>query len=123
MKPFVLFLALLIAVPTALAASIDTTKLDQLFAALEQRNEAMGSIVVSQNGRVVYSRAIGFRLINDETSIPADVATNYRIWSITKMYTAVMIMQLVEEGRLSLQTTLSSTPLFQMLKSSAFSRC
>ncbi|MEO0873575.1 MAG: serine hydrolase domain-containing protein, partial [Bacteroidota bacterium] len=106
MKPFVLFLALLIAVPTALAASIDTTKLDQLFAALEQRNEAMGSIVVSQNGRVVYSRAIGFRLINDETSIPADVATNYRIWSITKMYTAVMIMQLVEEGRLSLQTTL-----------------
>jgi CubicO group peptidase (beta-lactamase class C family) len=36
----------------------------------------------------------------------ADTKTKYRIWSTTKMYTAIMIMQLIEEGKLTLTATL-----------------
>jgi CubicO group peptidase (beta-lactamase class C family) len=88
--------------------SLNTKKLDELFNSLEKRNEAMGSITISKNGKILYNRAIGYRYVSNDIKILADSATNYRIWSITKTYTAVMILQLAEEGELSLQTTLDN---------------
>ncbi|MFK7908439.1 MAG: serine hydrolase [Chitinophagales bacterium] len=90
----------------AYAQDINTQKLDALFNSLEERNEAMGSITISREGKVLYNRAIGYRFVSSEVKIPADTATNYRIWSITKTYTATMILQLIEEGKLSLETNL-----------------
>ncbi|NKI30445.1 serine hydrolase domain-containing protein [Croceivirga thetidis] len=87
--------------------NLNTQKLDDYFDSLEQRNLIMGSISIAQNGIPIYSRAIGFRSISGETKIKADTVTNYRIWSITKLYTATMITQLIEEGKLSLDTKLS----------------
>jgi CubicO group peptidase (beta-lactamase class C family) len=57
-------------------------------------------------GKILYQRAIGNRFVSNNTKIPADIKTNYRIWSITKTYTATMILQMIEEGKLSLKTTL-----------------
>ncbi len=85
---------------------LDTNKLDRLFDSLEERNEAMGSITISKNDKILYSRAIGYRYFTDEEKIMADTETKYRIWSITKTYTATMILQLVEEGKLTLETKL-----------------
>ena len=100
--PIFLFFAL----NTSLSQQLDTQTLDAYFDALDQRNEAMGSISISKNGHTLYSRAIGYRYFNKVEKLKATTATNYRIWSITKLYTAVMIMQLVEEGRLTLDTPL-----------------
>ncbi|MEO1032717.1 MAG: serine hydrolase [Bacteroidota bacterium] len=85
---------------------LNTDKLDKYFDTLEKRHEAMGSITISKHGVVVYSKAIGYRYIKGEQKIEADVKTNYRVWSVTKLYTATMIMQLIEEGQLSLDTRL-----------------
>ena len=107
MKSTLLFATLLtLLLPTSKAQQIDIEKLNQLFNSLEQRNEAMGSIAISKNGNLLYSRAIGYRLVSDTLRIPADANTTYRIWSVTKVYTATMIMQLIEEGKLALQTPL-----------------
>lgn len=109
MKQMLLFVALLAATTsTASGQQVDTHKLDLFFNSLENRNEAMGSIAIYQNGNQIYSRAIGYRLIDEEIRAYADESTNYRIWSVTKIYTATMILQLVEEGKLSLQTTLQA---------------
>ena len=85
---------------------LNTNKLDELFDSLEERNEAMGSITISKNNKILYSRAIGYRYVSDEDKIPADTETKYRIWSITKTYTATMILQLIEKGKLTLETKL-----------------
>ncbi|MFP2996849.1 serine hydrolase [Spongiivirga sp. MCCC 1A20706] len=86
--------------------NLNTDILDRYFESLERRNEAMGSITISKDGLILYSKAIGFRNKKSEVKINADTATNYRIWSITKLYTATMIMQLVEEEKLTLDTKL-----------------
>ena len=108
MNPILLLIALL-AVPlsSARAQDLDRDKLDRFFRSLEHRNQAMGSMVISKNGKTIYKNAIGFRSIDQSGGIPSDSTTHYRVWSVTKIYTAVMIMQLVEEGKLSLDTTLS----------------
>ena len=82
--------------------------LDDLMNSVEQRNEAMGSITILKEGRKVYEKAFGYQDIKNGKPIPADTQTKYRIWSITKLYTATMVFQLIEENKLSLDTHLNS---------------
>ena len=88
--------------------TLDTARLDQLFDRLLEKNKGMGGLTVAKDGRVLYSRSFGYRLINDTQKKPLAADTKYRIASITKTYTAVMIFQLVEEGRLKLTDTLDT---------------
>ncbi|HEX5885167.1 MAG TPA: serine hydrolase domain-containing protein [Pyrinomonadaceae bacterium] len=66
----------------------------------------MGSLTVTKDGNIFYSRAIGYSQINSTEKKPVSEATRYRIGSITKMFTAAMIFQLVEENKLKLSDTL-----------------
>ncbi|RLF06829.1 MAG: serine hydrolase [Thermoprotei archaeon] len=58
------------------------------------------TIAVVEGGRVTYSRAFGFRDV--EKRLPATPSTVYGVGSVTKSFTALAIMQLVERGLLSL---------------------
>jgi D-alanyl-D-alanine carboxypeptidase len=86
------------------AQTIDKAKLDQFFDRLAEKNKAMGSLTIAKDGNVIYTRAIGYSQINPKK--PLTAANRFRIASITKTYTAVMILQLVEEGKLKLTDTL-----------------
>jgi CubicO group peptidase (beta-lactamase class C family) len=65
-----------------------------------------GTALVSDGGHVVFKQAYGFA--DFEWKIPNTPDTKFRIGSITKQFTATVIVQLVEEGKLSLDATLSS---------------
>lgn len=91
---------------SAACQSIDTLKLNKLFDYLAKNNQAMGSLAILQSGQIVYQRTLGYRVIANDRAISANVNTKYRIWSITKMYTATMILQMEEEGKITLETTL-----------------
>ena len=100
-------LLLTLALSTAgYAQTPDKAKLDQFFDRLAEKNKAMGSLVVARDGNVLYSRSIGYSQINPTEKKPLIAATRYRVGSITKMFTASMILQLVEEGKLKLTETL-----------------
>ncbi|MGA9769445.1 MAG: serine hydrolase domain-containing protein [Blastocatellia bacterium] len=88
------------------AQTPDKAKLDQFFDRLAEKNKAMGSLTIARDGNVFYTRAIGYSQINGTEKKPLTAATRYRIGSITKMFTASMILQLVEEGKLKLTDTL-----------------
>ncbi|QEC53823.1 D-alanyl-D-alanine carboxypeptidase [Anseongella ginsenosidimutans] len=105
-KTMVLFIVLAVMCKSVAAQDLNTSKLDELLTYLEDRNEAMGSLAISKNGKLLYARSIGYRSVNNDKKIPADRDTKYRIWSITKIFTATMILQLIEEGNLKLETTL-----------------
>jgi CubicO group peptidase (beta-lactamase class C family) len=81
-------------------------KLDSLFDILAQKNKAMGSLTLSKNGTILYSKAIGYSFISDVEKKLSTETTKYRIGSITKMFTATMILQLAEEGKISLDATM-----------------
>ncbi len=105
-KRLILGLLTLVIVSVGYAQTIDKDKLDQLFDRLLEKNKGMGSIVLAKEGRILYERSFGYSLMNGMTKTPITSNTRFRISSITKTYTAVMILQLVEEGKLNLQDKL-----------------
>lgn len=83
---------------------INTAKLDSFFNTLAQNNKAMGSFAIAKKGKVIYQKTVGYRIVDGEKKVPAMANTQYRIGSITKTFTAVLIFQLIEQGKLSLDT-------------------
>src|SRR5215813_4867920 len=108
MKPKILCASILtLALFTAgYAQTLDKAKLDQFFDRLAEKNKAMGSLVIAKDGKVLYSRSIGYSQINGTEKKSLTAANRFRIGSITKTFTATMILQLVEEGKLKLSDTL-----------------
>ena len=87
---------------TAYAQSMDKAKLDQFFDRLAEKNKAMGSLAIVKDGKVLYSRAIGYSQISATEKKPLTTENRFRIGSITKTFTATIILQLVDEGKLDL---------------------
>jgi len=86
--------------------SLDKRKLDSYFDALQANDKAMLSVAISENGESIYQKSIGFASNDKGKRNNAD--TKFRIGSITKVFTTTMIFQLIEEGKLSLETKLST---------------
>jgi CubicO group peptidase (beta-lactamase class C family) len=71
------------------------------------------SIAILKGRRVVASAAAG--VTNVDTKVPATTDTVFQIGSITKVFTATLIMQLVDDGLLSLDTPIVEyLPEFQI---------
>jgi len=90
------------------AQTLNKAKLDSFFVALNAHNQNMGSIAIAANGVVVYQNAVGYSQINEKVKTPSTIKTKYRIGSISKMFTAVMIFQLIDEGKLTFDTPLAT---------------
>src|SRR4029434_6552847 len=103
--PFATILALALGA-AGYAQTLDKAKLDQFFDRLAEKHKAMGSLIIAKDGKVLYTRSIGYSQINGTQKKPLTAANRFRIGSITKMFTAAMILQLVEEGKLKLTDTL-----------------
>lgn len=96
------FILSLLLFGSASAQLTDKTKLDQFFDRLLEKNKGMGSIAIAKDGKILYSHSFGYSEVTETKKTPLTDQTKYRIASITKMYTAVMIFQLIEEGKLKL---------------------
>ncbi len=64
------------------------------------------SIALVDDQRVVWTKGFGFQ--DKDGKIPADAKTIYRVGSVSKLFTDVAIMQLVEEGKLDLDAPVST---------------
>ncbi|HTX04154.1 MAG TPA: serine hydrolase domain-containing protein [Candidatus Acidoferrales bacterium] len=85
----------------------DRADLIQLVAGASQAPETVGfSVAVARGGTVAFSAARGER--NLDPKAPATVETWYCIGSVTKQFTAALIMQLVEARRLALDDKLAT---------------
>lgn len=81
------------------AQNEDLTKaIDSLLSSFRENNAFSGSVLLQQNGETVYK---------GEFNIFEDSNNKYRVGSITKIFTAIITFQLIEEGRLTLDTKLS----------------
>jgi len=65
-----------------------------------------GSALVTYQGKVIYKK--GFGLANMEWDIPNQSDTKFQIASVTKAFTAMLIMQLVAENKLDLHQPISA---------------
>lgn len=90
----------------AAAQSVPTQRLDSLLTTLATHHKLMGSVTLSHAGQVVYRRGFGYQQL--DPSVSATPATRYLVGSVTKMFTAVMVFQLLEEKKLTLATPLAT---------------
>jgi CubicO group peptidase (beta-lactamase class C family) len=74
---------------------------DKLISEQFKPNESGCAVLVSQKGNVIYKKAFG--LADIELNVPMQPDMVFRIGSITKQFTAVSILQLMEQGKLGLQ--------------------
>ena len=100
------FLTVLVVWADTLTSQDKSSAVDALLASYHDAGIFNGTALVSDNGKVVLKK--GYGLADFEWKIPNTPDTKFRIGSITKQFTATVVMQLVEEGKLSLDATLSS---------------
>ncbi|HEX8501866.1 MAG TPA: serine hydrolase domain-containing protein [Pyrinomonadaceae bacterium] len=94
--PAVLLAFLLVAAAPARGDEAD----DFMRAEMSKRRIPGAALLVARGGRVVKLKAYG--LANAELNVPAGEETLFQLASLTKTFTAVAVMSLAEEGRLSL---------------------
>ncbi len=87
------------------AQDLHLRTVDSFVSYIEQHNRGIGNLTIYRSGKPVYQRTFGNGAL---PGAPNDTATRYRIGSVTKTYTAVLIFQLVEKGVLSLDTRLAA---------------
>ena len=95
---------LFVALP-ALAAN-HAERIDALISAYNKMRQFNGSALVAEKGRVILERGYGFA--NMEWQIPNTPDTKFRLGSITKQFTSMIVMQLVSEGKIKLDDKITT---------------
>ncbi len=80
-------------------------KIDEVLSLAHKYRLFNGTALVAENGKVIYKK--GFGLANMEWGIPNTPDTRFRLGSITKQFTAMLILQLAEQGKVKLDGKLS----------------
>ncbi len=71
------------------------SRVDSIFANVK---DFSGALLVADNGKVIYHKAFGFS--NFDTKASLDTASVFELASVSKQFTAMIIMMLKEEGKL-----------------------
>ncbi|MTI19749.1 class A beta-lactamase-related serine hydrolase [Fulvivirga sp. RKSG066] len=84
--------------------TFDKDKLDKLLDLLNQNDKFMGTVALSHEGQVIYSKAIGYEDIENQTSSTNE--TKYRIGSTSKMFTATLVFKAIDDKKLNIDQTI-----------------
>ena len=80
-------------------------EIGQIVNMMDSNGQFSGAVLIAVKGKIIYKDAVGYANIED--SIPNTCNTKFRIASFTKPFTVMLILQLVEEGKLKLNGKLT----------------
>lgn len=86
-----------------LAQPIDT--IASYLSNLEKQNQFSGVVLIAQNNSMLFHQAYG--LANQELNVKNHEHTKFRIASVTKQFTAALVLKLQEQGLLTINDTIS----------------
>ena len=78
-------------------AFLNRKNIDSLFTA---QKDFSGVILIAENGKPIYHKAFGYREFADQ--IPLQTSDIFELASVSKQFTAMIIMMLKEKGKLEL---------------------
>ena len=90
----------------AMTSSEVSADLKQYFEAMQEANLFSGKVLVARGDEILLEGAYGYSDLAQKTSLSSE--NKLVIASTTKMFTAVAIAQLVEQGKLDLQSPISA---------------
>ena len=77
---------------------------DAFIQAFPNEQRFQGSVLLARDGNVLFRKSYG--MANADWDIPNTPDTKFRLGSITKQFTATLILQLVEEGKIKLDDSI-----------------
>tara|TARA_R110002124_G_scaffold101952_1_gene249773 strand:- start:1124 stop:2623 length:1500 start_codon:yes stop_codon:yes gene_type:complete len=105
-KTIVIGLLLQLVPINSTTAQTKAEKIDQLMNTYSQYEQFNGSVLVAEHGKIIYEK--GFGMANMEWNLPNEVNTKFRLGSITKQFTAVLTLKLVEQGKIKLDVPITT---------------
>jgi CubicO group peptidase (beta-lactamase class C family) len=93
-------LCLIVAGAGTLSAQTKSEKIDALMQKYAEYGQFNGSMLVADGGVVLLKK--GYGMANFEWDIPNTPDTKFRLGSITKQFTSMLVMQQVEKGKIKL---------------------
>ncbi len=82
-----------------------TQRLDSVYTAHFIRNEFNGNILLAEKGKIIFQKSYG--IANEETGEKLNIETAFELASVSKQFTAMGIVQLQKEGKLSYSDPIS----------------
>ncbi len=105
MRKCFLFFGLIILVVGSASAQGKKEKLDQIMQAYHRFNMFDGSVLVAENGRIIYEGAFG--MANREWNIPNTTDTKFMIGSVSKPITSMLMLIQAQKGLIDIDKTIS----------------
>jgi CubicO group peptidase (beta-lactamase class C family) len=105
MKSYLIFVCLFALIINSSLAQSQKDKLNEIMRAYHNYNMFDGSVLVAENGKVIYKAAFG--LANREWNIPNTTDTKFMIGSVSKPITAMLMLIQVQKGLIKLDKTIS----------------
>lgn len=96
---FILFSVFIFLNTLVVTAQTVQQRLDSLFQSLNQDGELSGAFLVADSGKVVFEKYLGFQDASKTERITSN--SRFELASVSKQFTAMAIMQLEEQGKLS----------------------
>jgi CubicO group peptidase (beta-lactamase class C family) len=81
-------------------------KIEQLLSKYNEYGLFNGSALIAENGKVIFKKGYGFA--NMEWNIRNNTNTKFRLGSISKQFTAFLIVKLAEDGKLKLDVPVTT---------------
>ncbi|NEU09767.1 serine hydrolase [Flavihumibacter sp. R14] len=100
-----LFHCCLLLFPALADAQTIADKADSLLSAYHKQDLFTGTVIIARRGKVLFERSYG--MANRDAGMPNASGTQYRIGSLSKPVTAIIMMQLREKGMLKFSDPLS----------------
>ena len=98
--PLIILLAL------GIQLSGQSIKIDDFIDSYVREHNFNGTILIHDNSKTVFEK--GYGLANIPFKIPNTIDTKYKVASITKAFTVVLILQLYEQGKIDMGKTISN---------------
>lgn len=100
-----LLLTILIIIPTFVSAQKKyTASIDKYMTAQHEINDFNGNVLVTKSGKIIYQKSFGYR--NFDTKELLDNNSVFELASVSKQFTAMGILLLIDKGKLSFSDTL-----------------
>ncbi|MFZ1800201.1 MAG: serine hydrolase [Chitinophagaceae bacterium] len=96
----------IVSLSVAIASSAQLSqKFDSLFQSFYKSGLFEGTALIADSSGIIYHQSFGFA--NYDYQIPNDTVTIFRMGSLEKQFTAMLVLQLIEKGKLSMQGKIS----------------
>ncbi|WP_375579355.1 serine hydrolase domain-containing protein [Marivirga tractuosa] len=99
-------LTIILFILTTIPAFGQVEKISKIIDEIDAKENLNGVLLVGQYGEIIFQKAYG--MANQAFDVPNTIDTKFLIGSLTKQFTAILVMQEVEKGNLNLDYQISN---------------